>query len=258
MANNTWRGATNEVLRLARLRTIASDAEFNLDSGLESEQSAAKYYVRLLHYHLSLKAVKHFASRRLQLPVSDGTGVYALDTGINPSAIAFRSFINVTAGGTQNRELESWDYEKFSKAYPDASVIQEGAPTHWILLPLERTDESPVWKVRIFPTPDATYDIQYQAKLNAYPLTEAASVVLWPPEYEFALWEHAWSLLESGLGEGKEALIAQMAKDAIDRVMLADGVPVDNRRGVRTMSPIRKHSRWPIGRYTGWVSSPLG
>ena len=260
MANSTWRAATNDVLRLARLRTIASDAEFNDDTKLEEWQSAAKYYVRLAHYHLTLKAVKHFAERRLQLPVTSGEGVYPLDTGLNPAALAFRSFFNVTTSSSQNGELAPWHYDGpggFLSAHPDTADIPSGAPSRWILLPIERTDTSPVWKVRIYPTPDATYQLQYRAKLNAYPLTQASDIVLWPAEYEFALWEFSWATLESGLGEGKEGLIAQMAKDAVDRVQLMDGAPDDLRRAVRTTKPISRVP-WPPGRYTGWVSSPLG
>lgn len=240
MANNTWFGATNEVLELAQLDAIPNAAAFNTPTNnLSKYQRAARAYIRLAQMHLSVKAYKHFATRRIPLTIdANSNSVFALDLGINPEHIKPRTFFNVSSGtlANQNRELRHWEYEEFRTAYPNPSQITSGPPERWIILPIERTDTSPIHKVRIYPNPDQIYNLEYQAALNAYSLTTATDTLLWPPEYEFVLWEFAWELLERGLGEGKEGSIAKMAEEAANQVRLVSGRAADQRRRFRTMS----------------------
>lgn len=260
MANSTWLALTNECLRYSILKTIPGATQFNDDNQLLEYQWAAKYYVRLSHQLLTLRATKHFAQRRIQLNTESGTNTYNLDTGISASGLKFRSFWNVTAGGSQNGEIYPLDYTRFLEDYPDQSVITTGAPKQWVLLPVERTDVSPVYKVRLIPTPDAAYELQYRAQISPYQLTEAVSIVLWPPDYEHCLTMFSWAMVERALGEGKEGVIQQLAQKAVSDVQLIAGVPEDLKRAIRTMGDLRntKNGRWPPGRDTGWVSSPLG
>jgi hypothetical protein len=250
---------TNEVLRLSLLPIIADDATFNDDNQLQEFQSAAKWYVRLAHKHLTLRAVKHFATRRIELPISADQHTYELDLGINASAIQIRSFFNVTPNGTANRELRAFlDYEDFLRQNPVLEDITEGMPQRFVVLPLERSEGvNPRHQVRIYPNPDANYTLQYRAKLNATALNQASDQVLWPEEYEHALWIFSWAQVERALGEGKEGVLDQLARQAASDVQLVAGVPDDNKKAIRTMGPIGTANRWPPGRYGGWVSSPL-
>jgi hypothetical protein len=254
MANNTWKGATNEVLELAQLDPILNDSDFNNPTGaLSKYQRAARAFIRLGHYHLSLRAYKHFAERRIPLNIDESTPTYPIDTGINPEHIKFRKFFNVSTGtnAAQNQEIRYYDYDRFLRENPDQSKIPTGPPERWILLPIERTDLSPVHKVRIYPNPDDNYNLEFQAALNTYPLATASDIILWPPEYEFVLWEFAWDLLERGLGEGKEGRIAQMAQEAASQVYLVAGRPQDERKKLRLM-----HLPGRFRNSTQYVSSP--
>lgn len=242
MANSTWRALANEAYKLAGLKPIDNDASFNDDNLLEKPYMQGKYAVRLAHKHLTPRAVRHFATKRIELPVSAGAAVYQLDTGINPSAIKLRSFFDVTAGGGR---LNYMDEDEFTARYPDLTLVPTGRPTNWILLTSERTDASAIWRVRIFPTPDADYDLQYKAQLNAYPLNVGSDIVLWPEEYEHVLIEFAWHLLERGLGEGKEGVILQLFDQAMKDVQLVSGVAEDGRKAVRTMKPLTRVTRYP-------------
>jgi len=246
MANSTWMTATNEVLELSQIDPIASANDFNNPTGVLSKpQRAARAYIKLAHLHLSVRAYKHFATRRIELPITLGTSVYPLDTGMNPEHIRPERFFNITTGtaAAQNRPLRYYEYANFMADFPDPSKITTGAPSHWILLPIDRTEESPVHKVRIYPNPDQNYKLEYQAALNAYPLANATSVLLWPPEYEHVLWEFAWDLVERGLGEGKEGSISGMAAQAANEVKLVAGRLADANRAFRMMRlPSRRRS----------------
>lgn len=257
MANSTWRALTNDTLRLSVLQTIASDSIFDDDTQLQEFQYAAKYRVRLAHNFLTLRAVKHFATRRIPFPITSGQHTYPLDVGINPSAIKIRTFFNVTSSGSQNQEIFPMEYSEFLRRYPDPSLVPTGAPTHWVFLPIERTDLSPVHKVRIVPTPDASYTLEFRAQILPYALALSTDIVLWPPEYEHVLTMWSWAATERALGEGKEGIIEQQARQAANEVQLIAGRPDDVRKAIRTMAPINGVG-WPPGRYTGWVSSPLG
>lgn len=238
MANSTWMAATNEVLELAQLDPIPDADSFNNPTGaLDKPQRSARAFIRLAHAHLSVRAYKHFATRRIDLPVDTSTAVYALDTGMNPEHVKPRHFFNITTGtaAAKNIRLAYYDYKQFKIDYPDIAQVPTGSPEAWILLPIERTDESPIHKVRIFPTPDAQYALEYQAVLNAYRLTTANSILLWPPEYEHVLWEFAWDLVERGLGEGKEGNIKGLAREAANEVHLVAGRLADAKRAFRMM-----------------------
>src|SRR5579883_2023520 len=254
MANNTWFGATNEVLELGQLDPIATTTLFdNPTLNLTKYQRAARAYIRLAHMHLSVKAYKHFATRRIQLNIDSSSAIWSLDMGINPEHIKPRTFFNVSTGtiAAQNREIRNQPYNEFKDLWPDLSKITSGPPERWILMPIDRTNISPVHTIRIYPNPDQPYQLEYQATLNAYPLKLSTDIILWPPEYEYALWEFAWDLLERGLGEGKEGRIAQMAEAAANEVRLVAGRPADVRRSLRVM----RMPRAPWFR-RGWYNSP--
>lgn len=261
---------TNEVLRLALLPTIPDIATFDNDNNLQEFQFGAKYYVRLCHKLMTLRLVKHFAERRIDLPITAGQAIYPLDLGINGSCIKFKSFFNYTFGGANNGEIFAMDYDYFNRNYPDTSLLvnNPGPPQNWILLPLERSQDpvnggaqppsgAPIQNVRIFPNPDQNYNLQYRAQILPYPLAKSTDVILWPSEYEHALWLWSWAQTERALGEGKDGNIQQLAQQAVQDVELIAGMPDDLRPCVKTM---RKATgfRWPVGRYTGWVSSPPG
>ena len=237
MTNSTWFDCTNRVLGLAGLDQITDENTFDT-LAMPKYQTLAKYLVLLANQMLSIRATRHFAERLIILNINAGTTDYAIDTGISPENIQLRTFFNVSTASPakgQNREIRNWKYEEYLRKFPDQTIITRGSPQRWILLPVDRTLDSPEYKVRIYPVPDQNYSLQYQAKLNAQPLEDSGSLILWPPEYEHALWLFAWNLLERDLGEGKEGNLEQLAREAAAQVRLASGVPADVRNAPTTM-----------------------
>lgn len=253
MPNSTWRAVTNDALRLASLDTIQTDAAFDADQ-ITKYQAFAKYVIRLGHAMLTVRARKHFTERRIELLVFQDVKDYQLDTGISAESLVPYSFFSISPNApqsSQNVPLVNMPYEQYMAQFPVGTPVPKGAPTAWIFLPLERTDPDPVHRIRVFPTPDQNYTLQYKAKLNASALTKATDKVLWPPEYEHVLTTFAWNLIERDLGEGKEAMIAQLADKACKEVWLAAGVPEEVRRTPRTM---KLPSRFGDRRYNSPMS----
>lgn len=252
MANSTWREATNNVLALATLDQIASDEDFDNEGqgSLEKYQAAGKQYVKLVHSMLGVRAYNHFANRRIQVLLDENNTIYEIDTGLDPENIRFGTMRNVSVGSPQenmNQALEYWDYKKFKSYYPIESQITTGAPFAWTLLPIERTDESPVHRIRPIPNPDANYTLEFVAKIHAPQLTAATDLILLPKHYEHVLWIAAQELLEISLGEGKEGRLPSLAQQAANQVFLAAGKLPDARKAPRTMKmggPIRNRGRW--------------
>ena len=237
MANATWRQATNECLLLASLDTFATDADFDNNNG-EKYQIFAKRAVKLANSYLGTRCHRHFTERRIPLITSAGQSTYPIDTGISPESISVRSFFNNTTDPTlkqYNGELRNWKYSEFLKAWPDQLLIPAGKPSMWVMVPLERTDVSPVHKILIYPTPDNVYQLQFEAKLNPYVLNASTDPILFPPEYQHSLTMFCWALLEEDLGEGKGQMAAGLAQKAAEEVYLMAGVPRDVRNAPRTI-----------------------
>lgn len=251
MANATWLEATNEVLSLAQLDEIEDASTFNAGP-LTKYHKATKKYIRLAHKHLSVRAYRHFSTRRFQFLANASTAVYDLDTGLSPENIRFRTFFNVSTGtaAAQNGEIFNQEYEVWRRENPDESKITTGAPIRWIQLPIDESEESPVHQIRLYPNPDQAYTIEYQAKLHAYDLVDSNSKILFPREYEHVLWEFAWDLVERGLGEGKEGNIVALAREAAREVRLVSAKPEDITRAPRTMKIPMRRSRG------AWIRSP--
>lgn len=262
MANATWREASNECNRLARLPEVKTDAQFNDDSKLEDGQVASKWYTRYCHNILTIKSVKDFARRAIEFNTEAGKDTYDLDPGVNPACISYRSFfLDSPPGTTQaiwNRELSLLEEDDIKRRYPDASYLQSQAPTTWTPLSPKREDVSPIYRVRLLPVPDDVYIVKYRAKLNPYKLSQASDFVLWPEEYQVVLDGFSWSELERGLGEGKEGDIRAMAYKALKDVQLVAGWADDRRRAPLTMTMPSRRSGWPPGRITGWVADRRG
>lgn len=240
MANSSWFQITNRCLALGSMDLIESELAFN-DVGqgqLEKYQGACKEAISLSHDLLSLRSRQHFASRRIPLPLQIGVKDYAIDTGLDPENIKLESFYNVTATAglsAKNGPLRFLEYKQWLRIYPDPNNIPTGAPECWTLLPIERTEATPLHKVRITPTPDAAYNLEFQAKINAQPLTQATDLIIFPRHYEAPLLLFARELTETEMGEGKEGRIAQLAERAANQVFLISGKPQDQRRAPRGM-----------------------
>lgn len=231
---------------LAGLDQVDDDETF--DGGpLAKYQDTAKAYIRLGHQMQSLRMARHFMERRIDLLIYTGQNDYALDVGVSAEAIDLRTFFLVNPDAPQaalNAEIRNWKYEEYLRANPDPNQITTGPPLRWILLPNERTDISPVHRVRLYPIPDQNYKAQYKARLNPYPLEKAADLVAWPQEYEHVLSLFAWNLLEGNLGEGKQGDIKELAMRAAAEVKLVSGSPADVRKAPQTMRMPRRGTAW--------------
>lgn len=232
MANSTWVQLTNNVLRQSGLPEIPVDditagtstAFDNPGQGLMTRfQSCAREFVRVVHEMVSVDLPVNFARRAFQLNIDNLAGaIYSLDSGMSVESVTFDSFRNLSVSPSGPGQLRNWTYEYFTIRYPDTTQIYSGAPTHYIFLPVQRPNNSPIYQVRLFPNPDKPYSLEYIAQLNAYQLKLSSDIVLWPPEYEHVLTTRARFELEDLLGEGKsgslfvqaDQLYKQMRKKA--------------------------------------------
>lgn len=253
MANTTWKGLTDRLLRKSGLDAIASEAAFNNPSqGLMTRyQMAAREIVSIIHEKVSVDLPVNFARRQFTLPIDNVQGaIYPLDSGMSVESLTFDGFRNLSASPPGPGVIRNWTYEYFTARYPDISQISSGAPTHYIILPVARTAESPLYRVRFYPNPDRAYTIEYIAQLNPYPLTVATSPLLWPPEYEHVIVEMAQFNLEDLLGEGKALSLGQQAELAYRKMRQKATAPRAERKAVRMKTLFR-------GRATrGYYDSP--
>lgn len=257
LASSTWLQATNSLLGLAQLPLIPDATTF--DGGqLTKYQDAAKRFFDLAHRQLSLKTTTNFTNRKFQLPISIGTlGTpstyqYALDLGINSEALKFHSFYNVTYGSSYATQLPVWKYEDYRTRWPEESQLWLAAPQAVIILPYDRTLDFPhgTPKVQIFPVPDANYNLEYQAKLNFYPLIKNDDLILWPPEYEHALWLWGQQWLEVALSEGREGAIAGFVQEAVNAVHIQSLTSIEVRKAVKLGITMGRRRRF-YGGYFG-------
>lgn len=256
MANSSWYSATNQVLQLAQLDPFQATADFDGTSGnpVAKYQNAAKQFVLLANQLLGVRAWRNFNQREITFFTTPGQNTYALDVGIDATNIRLRSFFNRTTTANfkgKNLELRNWEYREYERAFPDETIIEQNAPMRWILLPIDRVNNYPVWQIKLYPIPDQVYTIKYQATLNVQQLQANTDPILFPPHYEHALWLRAWSLLEQSLGEGKDQTITQLAEKAANEVWLVSTEADDIRKAPRTMQlpRMRGMSSW-------WYNSP--
>jgi hypothetical protein len=245
MANSTWFMATNSTLTLAALPTIASTTLF--DSGpLSKYQNLFKFQIDFAHRYLSNRMATRFTNRKFQLPIVEGTTTYVLDTGISGESLKYHSWVNNTPGNAYARVLKYMRYEDFEAAWPDPTIIQSGPPEYIVQLPLDRTldVDNPQARVMVFPVPDNSYNLQYEARLNCYPLTSSASIIMWPPEYEHALWAWAKAYSEIDLAEGREQALLPLAEAVLNNVRIMSMEAEEVRKGVRLMTTWGGRRRW--------------
>lgn len=249
MANSVWVILANNILRQSGLPEIPIDnpnvlpgsnqsmstAFDNPGQGLMTRyQSCAKEFIRLIHEKISVDLPVNFARRRFTLNLNPITGaIYPLDSGMSVESLTFDSFRNVSVQPPGPGVLRNWTYEYFTQRYPDLSQIYSGAPTNYILLPVERTNVSPVYNVRFFPNPDQAYNIEYIAQLNPYALKVSSDIVLWPREYEHVITDMARFELEDLLGEGKAGTLGMQAEKAYQKARQKATPPRAERKGVR-------------------------
>jgi hypothetical protein len=250
--NSNWFQATNSVLLLTQLPQVASPAIFDANQ-LTKYQSAARYKVDFAHRHLTLKMVTAFTNRKFQLPIQQGVTDYQLDTGISAESLKYHSWYNITAGSPYTGFLPLMKYEDYMNAWPDQTIIQSGPPQYVVQLPYDRQLDlnEPQPRIRIFPIPDNSYTLQYQARLNYYPLVSSGSIILWPPEYEHGLWSWAWKFLEIDLAEGREQMLDAMVDDVISRIRTVSQSAEEVRKGVRVCHLNGRYGRRFRGSYFG-------
>ncbi len=176
-----------------------------------------------------------FTNRYFTLPIQQGTTDYILDTGISAESLKYHSWYNITAGSPYASSLPLMKYEDYTDMWPDQTIIQQGPPQYVVQLPYSRQLDvtNPQPRIRVFPVPDANYTLQYQARLNFYPLVNSGSIILWPPEYEHGLWAWAWKFLEVDLAEGREMMLDPLVDEVISRIRTMSMAAEEVRKGVR-------------------------
>lgn len=243
MANSTWVQLTNDVLRQSGLAEIPVDnptagtsTAFDTPGGglMTRYQSCAKEFVRIVHEMASVDLPVNFARREFTLNINPLEGpIYPLDSSMSVESITFDSFRNVSVAPPGPGQIRNWTYEYFTIRYPDVTQIYSGAPTNYILLPVDSSQRSPLYQVRMFPNPDQNYVIKYIAQLNPYQLKLSSDVVLWPREYEHVLTTEARFQLEDLLGEGKSGSLFMLATKLHAKMRQKATPPRAERKGVR-------------------------
>ncbi len=237
MANSNWIQLANIVLRQSGLPEIPDDG-VTFDNPLQGlmtrYQLAAREFVRTTHEMVSVDLPTGFARRRFTLNIDNVQGpIYNLDSGMSVESLTFDSFRNLSVTPPGPGQIRNWTYEYFTKYYADVSLIQSGAPTNFILLPVLRQNVSPIYQVRMFPNPDQAYTIEYVAQLNPYALKMSTDLVLWPPEYEHVITSMARFSLEDLLGEGKAGSLGAQAAALYAKARQKATQPVAERKKIR-------------------------
>lgn len=248
--NSTWFESTNSVLNLAQLQPVGSTAAF--DGGqLTKYQNAAKWKINLAHMYLTQRMVTAFTNAKFQLPIEQGITDYVLDTGISAESLKYESWFNITAGSAYAQYLPLMKYEDYTMQWPDQTVIYSGPPQYVVQLPYDVNLDygNPMPRIRVFPVPDANYQLQYQARYDAYSLENSGSILLWPPAYEYGLWVWAWQFLEVDLAEGREGNLVQLVDEVISRIRVVSQSAEQVRKGVRVLK--LNHRRRYRGTYFG-------
>jgi hypothetical protein len=254
--NSSWFSATNSVLQLAQLPIVQSTTSFDApigSGGLSKYQNAAKWKIDFAHRHLTLKMCTAFTQYKFQLSINAGVTDYILDTGINSESLSYHSWYNITPGNPYAGFLPLLKYEDYLDRFPDQTVIYSSPPEYVVQLPYDRTLDTgnPMPRIRIFPVPDNTYTLQYQARLNPFSLVNSGSQILWPPQYEHGLWSWAWKFLEIDLAEGREQMLDAMVDDVISQIRVMSQKAEEVRKGVRILSLNGRHRYRYRGGYFG-------
>jgi hypothetical protein len=250
LANSTWFETVNSVLQLATLPPVITTTAF--DNGpISKYQNAAKFKIDFAHRHLTLKMCTFFTTYKFSLIINQGTTDYILDTGINSESLSYHSWYNITAGSPYAQFLKLVKYEDYLDRWPDQTVVQSGPPEYMVELPYDRTLDTgnPMPRIRVFPVPDNTYTLQYQARLNPFPLVDSSSQILWPPQYEHGLWSWAWQYLEIDLAEGREGALDKLVDEVLSQIRVMSQPAEEVRKGVRVMHLSGNRRRRGYGGY---------
>jgi hypothetical protein len=231
MANSVYGDTVNKILELSGQGQIAQ-ADFADRSKLTRFQVQCKAFTDLANRMLLVKMNERFMQREFSMPLTSGIQEYELSTLISAENPLWHSFFLTTSGNAV--PLYNWDYREFRSVYPDLSIVPSSIPRYWILIPTQESSiPNSTHTIRFYPNPDRNLTVRYQAKLNAQPLVNYTDGILWPVEYEHALWLQGRLFLEQALGEGKESNIEAYAQTALDQIKSVASAPAEQRQAIR-------------------------
>lgn len=185
---------------------------------LDKYQQKAVTFLNLLQKQLGMTLNKPFNFKRFKFTCTPGVALYTIN---NCTIEGFRanSFFNVTIGGPAGR-LRVMSQEIYNESYAQPNSVPTGAP-EWIV-PQEDDGEEHA-RVVLVPTPDQTYVIEGQARVNVPDLIDGNSPCLFPKRYEHALIFQLITLIEWSLNEGRDASIGSVAQTFMDEVRRDSG-----------------------------------
>ncbi len=217
MANSNYFDTVNNVLRSARQLTIADAATFADITQLSSTQDAAKFFVDLANRLCVRRMNDRFMQREFSFNTAADTAEYDIaNAGLSSEGLVYESFYCTTDGADRPLALRS--YDELRRSTPDFADIPTGRPQVLYLMPIQSDDTNITHKLRLYPTPDAIYEIRYRGKLNAVPLVNAGDIIQWPVEYEDVLWMYGKAFLVDELGTRDPSNAQALALQAIDSV----------------------------------------
>lgn len=230
MAHSTYRTTVDRICLEAGVLPSDTNDQFNDNTQLSAPTLKAKLFTDTCNRLLIRRMNKLFTARLFTLTTLADQEDYEVDPVTNVEGISYHSVRCNTTGAA--RRLDNVPYVEYRDQYADLTTMPTGKPQQWVAIATASADGvERANKIRILPTPDDTYEIEYQAKINASPLTSADDIILWPVEYEDVLWHWARAMLEGklGAGVGTEAY----AEAALDSLKVWGTGPVEQRKAVR-------------------------
>lgn len=258
--NSTYLSICDTIAKATGLNPAVSAAAFNDDTQLPSKYVIIKMYVDIASRLAVMRMNERWLKREFQIFLSQGTNYpYPLDDTVSAEGLVYHSFRCTTPGAA--RDLYAWksgnddSYLTFRKFYPDLTAIPTGAPTSYVLVPIQ-SNEVNAHELLVYPTPDSAYTLQYQAKINPVQLVLAADLIQFPKEYEVALITTAKALFTSELGKGDPSLITSIAEQAVAATKAWASGPLEGRNRQRMSVMMRPNgsraTRFDVDGRAGW------
>lgn len=202
-----------------------AQADFVNEDDLERPQVQIKRFIQTCDSLLMLRQNKLPYHRRYTFNTAADQSDYALSNTTNLEAIKYHSIWYNVEG--QEYELSNRPYSQYKEQR--LSQLASGKPLYWTALPSEENVATRTNYIRLSPTPDDVYEIEYVAKKTAPSLSAYTDVLLWDDIYIQPLYLAGASMLRA---ETDGMSLAEQASAAINAVRVWSTGPIDERRGV--------------------------
>lgn len=245
--HSTFGDICNTILQQAGLPKITDTEAFNSRSGLQRPHSLVIAYVDDADAKLVVRLTEIFTGRRFVGSTTANQKTLDVNELTDLEGIKYQSLRLVDRTG---RRLNFMPYHIWREYNPDLDNLRTGSPESWTYWDQPEEDglEQTTKQIVLYPVPDATYQIEYSAKVNHQKLVNFDAKILWPSKYEHVLTGFGRSMLEEKMGTGDYSAYAQAALDNVRQwaTGAADKVKKASFGGAK------------IGTETNWKSGDIG